>query len=440
MTIDRRTVLKTAGATAVALSAGTAQAASAAAGRGFPKGFLWGAATASYQVEGNNVASDLWLVEHVQPTLFQQPSGDAVNSFELWATDLDLVKSLNLNSYRFSIEWSRIEPEPGQFSRAMLDHYARIVDGCHARGIAPVVTFCHFTTPRWFAAQGGWTHPKSPELFARYCDQVARRIAPGIAYAITLNEPNMITVVGDVLPPPMMGLIDQMNQAAGRASGSDTFKNGMMLAAQDIAVAQDNMIAAHKAGRAAIKAVRADLPVGVSLTITDDQVVGDDATLRDRKRALYYGPWLEAAKGDDFIGVQNYARSQWTATGPLPAPQGAPMNQMGAEIYAPSLAGAVAYAHQATGSPVLISEHGVGTADDALRARFIPESLAELRKTMASGVPVLGYLHWSLVDNFEWIFGYSKQFGLCGVDRETFVRTPKPSAGVLAAIARANGL
>ena len=435
MDMDRRTLLAATGA-AMALSASGAQAAARAK---FPAGFRWGAATAGHQVEGNNVGSDIWLLEHVKPSLFQQPSGDACNSFELWATDLDLVKSLNLNTYRFSLEWARIEPEQGQFSEAMLDHYARIIDGCHARGITPIVTFSHFSMPRWFAAQGGWTSPEAADCFTRYCDKAARRLAAGMGYAVTLNEPNMIAVINAALPPPVIALVEQMNAAAGRACGSSNFRNGMIPQAADTPVTQTNMLAAHKAGRAAIKAVRGDLPVGVSLTVTDDPAVGENS-LRDEKRTLYYGAWLDAIKGDDFVGVQNYARAQYTATGVLPPPKGVPISDMGVEVYAPSLAGSVRYVHEATGLPVMITEHGVGTKDDAIRAKFIPESLVELQKVMASGVPVLGYVHWSLLDNFEWIFGYSKHYGLCEVDRKTFKRTPKPSAAVLAAIAKANGV
>jgi beta-glucosidase len=302
-----------------------------------------------------------------------------------------------------------------------------------------VVTFNHFTVPRWFAAQGGWTSAAAAELFARYCGHAAQRLAGGMAYATTLNEPNMMTVIGAVLPPPMIALVKEMNAAAGRACGSGTFKNAMIPEAADIAVIEANLIAAHRAGRAAIKAARSTLPVGVSLTMTDDQAVGSNS-LRDARRALFYGSRLAAAKGDDFLGVQNYARSQWTDSGNLPPPKGAQLNGMGNEIYAPSLAGAVRYAHEASGLPILVSEHGLTTTDDTLRAAFITEALTGLQQTIADGVPVLGYIHWTLADNFEWIFGYTQHFGLCSVDRTTFKRTPKPSASVLGAIAGHNSV
>jgi beta-glucosidase len=445
MSIDRRTLMAAAGASAGAavLSANAATAAANAGSKprngGFPKGFLWGAATAGHQVEGNNVASDVWLVENVKPTMFAERSGDAVNSFELWPADLDLVRSLGLNSYRFSIEWARIEPEPGAFSIAMLDHYKRIVEGCHARGLAPMVSFNHFTVPRWFAAQGGWTNPQSPELFARFCDRAARRLAAGAAYATTLNEPNTVAIMRDVFPPQFLGAVRNMNAAAGRACVSENFRNAMVPDPSDLEVMQPNLIAAHKAGKAAIKAVRGDLPVGVTLAISDDQAVGENS-LRDAKRAAFYGAWLEVAKTDDFLGVQNYERARWGDKAQLPPPEGSKRNHAGREVYAPSLAGAVRYAHAATGVPIIVTEHGLGTSDDALRAEFIPAALSELQKAVAEGVPVKGYVHWSLLDNYEWIFGYKPRFGLVSVDRTTFKRTPKPSAAVLGAIARRNAV
>jgi beta-glucosidase len=123
---------------------------------------------------------------YTKPSIFLEKSGDATNSFELWPTDLELVRNLGLNAYRFSLEWSRVEPEPGQFSLAMLDHYKAIIEGCRARGITPFVTFNHATTPRWFAAAGGWTSPSSPDLFARYCERAARHLGGSIGYAATL--------------------------------------------------------------------------------------------------------------------------------------------------------------------------------------------------------------------------------------------------------------
>jgi len=432
--IDRRGLL----ASGVALLAASALGKSRGSGP-FPTGFLWGAATAAHQVEGNNVNADLWLLETVKPTAFAEPSGDGVNSFELWETDLDLVKAMGLNAYRFSLEWARIEPVRGRFSVAMLDHYRRIIAGCHARGISPVVTFNHFTTPRWFAAAGGWLAPDAVELFARYCERAARHLADGIGHATTLNEPNLAGMLKGLLPAELLEIDQAMSAAGARASGSAEFLAGNALSVPDPEKMREILIAGHRVGRAAIKSVRPNLPVGVSLAMFDDQAAGKDS-LRDAMREKYYGPWLRAVKGDDFLGVQNYERSVWTSSGKLPPPAGARTNAMGAEVYPPSLAGAVRYAHAATGLPIAVTEHGVGTDDDTLRAWLIPEALTELKVAIDEGVPVIGYLHWSLLDNFEWIFGYRIHFGLHSVDRQTFARTPKPSAAVLGSIARRNAV
>lgn len=409
----------------------------------FPQGFLWGAATAAHQVEGNNVNSDVWAMEHANPTVYAEPSGDAANSFVLWPRDMDLARDMGLNSYRFSLEWARIEPAEGAFSIAMLDHYKAMIEGCRARGLQPVVTFNHFTTPAWFAARGGWSHAQAPALFARYCDRAARHLAEGIAYALTLNEPNLSGLLDIVLPGDIgKRLLDAdrlMQEAAAREHGVARFLPGNPLFVADPQVVQANLLAGHKAGRAAIKAVRGDLPVGVSLAIVDDQAAGPKS-LRDAMRRRLYQPWLEAARGDDFVGVQNYERAVWNDTGRMPVAAGAPVNDMGAEIYPASLAGAVRHAHAISGVPVIVTEHGINSADDTKRAALIPAALAALKQAMDEGVPVKGYIHWSLVDNFEWVFGYKPQFGLHSLDRQTFARTAKPSVAVLGTIARHNAL
>jgi beta-glucosidase len=409
-----------------------------ATSRRFPKGFLWGAASAGHQIEGNNTASDNWLVENVKPTVFREPSGDACNSFELWQTDLDLVRRLGLNTYRFSLEWARIEPEAGKFSIAMLDHYKAIIAGCHGRGITPIVTFNHNTTPRWFAARGGWSVADASDLFARFCDRAARHLADGIAYALTLNEPaNAISLKDST--PFFLEWIRDANAAAARACGSENFRIAVLPNPDEVDICQTHLRAAHTAGRAAIKAVRSSLPVGFSLALPDDQAVGENS-VRDAKRKLYYQPWLDLARNDDFIGVQNYDRVLWGNKGMLPPPPGSETNSLQREVYAPSLANAVRYAHSVTGRPILVTEHGLVTDHDPDRAAFIASSLTELQGVFAEGIPLLGYLHWTLMDNFEWFLGFGAKYGLCSVDRQTFARTPKPSATVLGDIARRNAV
>src|SRR5436190_17047933 len=190
--LTRRTFLSTGLATAgAALTVTRLGEAAQPANAGFPRGFLWGAATAAHQVEGNNVNSDLWVLEHMKPSMFAEPSGDACDSYHRYAEDVALAASLGLNAFRFSIEWARIEPEQGAYSIAELDHYRRVLAACHEHGLAPSVTFWHFTTPRWIAAIGGWENPATADHFVRYAERAARHLGDLIGTAATFNEPNI---------------------------------------------------------------------------------------------------------------------------------------------------------------------------------------------------------------------------------------------------------
>ncbi len=391
----------------------------------FPPGFLWGVATAGHQNEGGNTGSDTWFAEHVTPSVFQEPSGRACDGYGRWREDVDRVAELGLTAYRFSVEWARLEPSQGSFSDEAFAHYAAIIERCHEHGLAPIVTYNHFTCPHWFAKLGGWLNPAAPQLFSRYCAEVTDRLGDRIAMAVTMNEPNLPRLLSWLGLPGFVAALERQTLAAASAA---------------IDAIADGMSAGHTAARAAIKARRPELPVGFSLAVVDDQVVGDDASVRDRKRAQVYGRWLELARADEFIGVQNYERARYDASGPVPPPAGVPLNAMGSDVYPLSLAHAVQYAHEVSGVPVLVTEHGMSTPDDTLRAGFIAPALAALLEVIDGGVPVLGYCHWTLMDNFEWIFGYQQFLGLHSVDRQTLDRTAKPSAAVYSAIARANAV
>jgi len=409
--------------------------------RPFPPGFLWGVAGAGHQIEGDNVTSDTWYAEQVTPTVFREPSGKACNGYELWREDLGLAAGMGLTAYRFSVEWARVEPVEGEFSEQALDHYEAVVDGCLELGLAPVVTFNHFTSPHWLAMRGGWLDPEAPDRFARYCDRVMARFGDRIAMAVTMNEPNLARLLTWMdLPDFVRDLERATLAAASEAAGVPRYRLSNVMVPEEMDAMADGMTAGHLAARAAIKGRRPALPVGLALAIVDDVVVGDDPSVRDRKRAEVYERWLRLAHDDDFVGVQNYERIGYDGSGPAAVPDGAPRNQMGTAIEPLSLAGAVRYAYESAQVPVLVTEHGMGTDDDRLRAGFIEPSLRGLLDVIDDGVPVLGYLHWTLMDNFEWIFGYGHQLGLHAVDRATFVRTPKPSAEVYAAVARAHSV
>ncbi len=266
--------------------------------RTFPEGFRWGAASAGHQTEGGNRGSDTWFLEHVQPTVFRQPSGQACNSYELWRQDVDLVAGLGLDAYRFSVEWARVEPAEGQFSAQALAHYRAIGDHCLALGIAPVVTYNHFTSPHWFVRRGGWLDPGAPAVFARYCGVVTEHLGDGIAWALTLNEPNLPRLLSWLdIPGAVRELERATLPAASDQAGVRRYRVANVVLPEEMDAMADGMAAGHRAAKAAIKARRPDLPVGFSIAIVDDQLVGDDASVRDRGRGRGDGRWHARPRG-----------------------------------------------------------------------------------------------------------------------------------------------
>lgn len=431
--IDRRQLLTGAAALAVA----SPIAATAADRRtSFSKRFLWGAATAAHQVEGNNVNSDLWLLEHLKPSPFSEPSGDACDSWNRHHEDVALVARLGLTAYRFSIEWARIEPEPGAFSLAMLAYYRRLAEACRRHGIAPIITYNHFSLPRWVAARGGWEAPDIVALFARYCDRAAHALGDLPAFNCTINEANQ-----PLLPYLLRGDKPDRGEEfvlglAAKAVGSDRFGT---YGSGDRYRTRDAMIAAHKAGGDAIRAAVPGAKVGVTLALPVLEAVPGGEAMLARARAETRMIWFEACRRDEFIGVQNYDRKQIGATGFAPNRTDSLRDDDGSDNWIDSLGTSVREAAAATGRPVLVTEHGINTIDDTLRIKAIDAGVASLAGCISDGVPVLGYVHWSLIDNFEWLRGFKPKFGLCAVDRTTFVRIPKPSAHHLGRIAASNG-
>lgn len=399
--------------------------------------FLWGAATAGHQVEGGNVNSDSWIMEHLKPSAFAEPSGDACDSWNRWREDIDLVRRFGLDTYRFGIEWSRIEPEMGEYSSAALAHYRTMVDYCAQVGLRAFVTYSHFTVPRWFAALGGWEEPANVDHFVRFCEMATRALGPNYGHALTFNEPNLAAQLSwqpdfrRTMPYFAMG-----NQAAAKAIGSDRFSATPTF---DIDRALPNQLAAHRRACEAIKALRPDLILGLSLALADEQAAPGGSAL-ERKIAQVYAPWFEAVAKDDFIGVQTYGRAVVGPELDLPPPAGVELTQTGMEFFPEALEATVQWAARATGRPVIVTENGVATTDDTRRIAYIDRALAGLARARAAGTDVRGYIHWSLLDNFEWNRAYTAQFGLVAVDRRTFVRTPKPSAFHLGRKAQRGGI
>jgi beta-glucosidase len=403
----------------------------------FPEGFLWGAATAGHQVEGHNVASDWWAFEQAGRVPFR--SGEACRHLERYAEDFDLARSLGHNAHRFSVEWARIEPEPGQHDHAALDHYARVVEALHRRGLEPVLTLHHFVAPAWFTAQGGWLAPGAPERFAAYVERVVARLGGEVRWWLTVNEPTVWAkhayVTGD-WPPCIKG--DWSKSLRGMRA----------------------MARGHRLAYRIIHRRRPDAMVGIAHSAPHVMPADPDrpldqwaARLRDLglnrlPLALLGRPlrrWL------DFIGVNYYNRSlvRWAPRGRailLGEDDERPRNgelrrfsDIGWEIWPAGLA-ATLRALAGHGLPLLVTENGIATRDEDLRVDYLLSHLREVARVIAEGVPVQGYLHWSLIDNFEWVEGFAPRFGLFAVDRATQARTPRPAAEIYAEICRSGRL
>jgi beta-glucosidase len=387
----------------------------------FPDGFVWGVAAAAHQIEGGNSNNDWWAFEHAPGSPCIEPSGDCTNSYHLYADDIALVRVHGFGAYRFSIEWSRIEPEDGEFSRAALDYYRRMIAECHEQGVEPVVTFHHFSNPRWVAALGGWEAPEIVDRFTRYCERTVAYLGDLITIGCTINEPNIVSMMGymwGVFPP---------------GKSTDLHAYGL---------ANEHLIRAHRSSYDVLKAGPGDFPVGLCVAMGDWWAPEGGATGLERARHMHEGQFLEAARGDDFVGVQAYSRirldERGLPTGPEPGVEMVP--SMEYELWPQALEVAIRHAAEIAGTPLYVTENGLGHDDDAKRIAYVRAALEGVGRCLGDGIDVRGYFYWSLLDNFEWARGYVPKFGLVSVDRDTFERTPKPSAAWLGGIAGSNRL
>ncbi|MHA7274835.1 family 1 glycosylhydrolase [Arthrobacter sp. TMT4-20] len=396
-------------------------------------GFLWGAATAPMQVEGNNINSDWWQRESTTPGM--QPSGDALDSYHRYREDMQLLADNGYNSYRFGIEWSRIEPRPGQFSRAELAHYRRMIDTALELGLKPVVTLHHFTSPAWFAAEGGWFGDAAIDRFAAYVEK-ACTILHGVEWVVTMNEPNMLALMGVVAEAMKSGEVAGWQSPTIEGEQPD---HGSMLASMPSPRREhaQRFIDAHHAVR---NIVRERTGAKVGWSIANQALTSAPGGEQKLLELRYIGEdiYLDASKGDDFVGVQSYSSQEVNADGLVPHPQLPDNTQVGTAYRPDALGLAVRHTWQHTGLPILVTENGIATADDQQRISYTTGALKGLFAAMDDGADVHGYLHWSLLDNYEWGH-WEPTFGLIAVGRETFERKPKPSLAWLGGIARRNG-
>jgi beta-glucosidase len=373
----------------------------------FPEGFLFGTATAAHQVEGGNTNNDWWVFEHDSSSGCVESSGDACDSFHRWREDVALVADLGLKAYRFSVEWSRIEPSEGEWSIAMLDHYRRICAACVGRGIQPVVTLHHFTTPIWLSKRGGWESRDAPERFARFVARVVAHLGDLIGMACTINEPNIVSVMGYTLGEFPPGLKNELGRHRA---------------------VNEAMIRAHHLGVEALNSGPGDFPVGMTLAMSELVAEEGGEKMRDAARELMEDVFLRELRDDDFVGVQCYTRTRFGPRGTLGPEPGVAPTQMGYEYWPQVVEHTLRRAADVTGIPVVVTENGVATEDDKERVAYMRDALSGLHRCIEDQIDVRGYFAWSLMDNFEWNLGYRPKFGLCALDRETFERRPKPSA------------
>ncbi len=382
----------------------------------FPDGFLWGAATAAHQIEGNNVNSDWWRSE--QAGILPHASETACDSWNCWPDDVRLLTDLGLNAYRLSVEWARIEPRPGQFDQTALDTYRRQLEALRQAGIEPMVTLHHFTSPQWLADLGGWSSPDVVPRFAEYASRVAREFSDLVRWWITINEPSILGfkayIEGSWPPHQPWNLRGYVRLLRHAARG-------------------------HVRARRALLAERPDALASMAFAIWPMQAVRRWSPVDQLMARL--GDWLwqgriigRSLASLDWIGVNYYSRT-WVGWPWPAAPLGSgERTDFGWEIYPPGLY-AVLRRVGRFGKPVVITENGIADADDRRRAGYIVAHLREVHRAISDGVDVRGYMHWTLLDNFEWAEGFTQRFGLATREREL-----RPSAQVYAAIARANAL
>lgn len=413
--------------------------------------FLIGAASAGHQVEGNNIHSDIWAQESMQTGGYKERSLDAADHYHTYREDIRKMAQAGLNAYRFSFEWARIEPQEGCFDEAEMEHYLDMIHACREYGLEPVVTLLHFACPNWLISKGGWEADTTPDDFERYVRYVCQHLKDeNPHYLVTINEANMGTLIAGYLEK-----IQKHTNSTGLQIGMDLDA----MAAQQKKAEEENLAVfgvkqaavftsprsshgdeiVQQAHRQAVRAIHALLPgvkVGLSLSVRDLQCVpgGEENAQKDwEKDFLHY---LPALAEDDFFGVQTYTRAIFDAHGECDPAPGAELTQMGYEYYPECVEHVLRKIYQSFPRELLITENGIATDDDARRCDYIRTAVEGALRCKADGIPVSGYLYWSMIDNYEWQSGYGMKFGLMSLNRETQAHTPKNSLFVLGEYAK----
>jgi len=377
----------------------------------FPDNFYWGTGTAAFQVEGNTENND-WAEG---AKLGKLPViGRACDSYNRYNEDFDIAKSLGQNAHRFSIEWSRIEPEEGKFNDEEIEHYRKVIRALKERGLEPFVTLWHFTLPTWFYKMGGFENPKSPKIFARYCEHVLERLGDEAKFWVTINEP-MVYVgfgYGSGLFPP--------------------FKKNVFALLR----VMSNLVTSHNIIYGNLKKLNKNIEIGIAFSMVDYISNRNPINVLKAKISEYFGNLRflnKTIKSLDFIGLNYYIPKQFGSGLKLER------SDMDWEIYPKGICDLLLGLKKYT-KPVFVTENGIADAGDEKRTKFIKDHLYWVAQAINKGVDVRGYLYWSLLDNYELHRGYKYRFGLVEMNYETMERHIRPSAYEYKQICETNSL
>jgi beta-glucosidase len=399
----------------------------------FPKNFLWGAATAAHQVEGGqhndwsewekqnaerlareSKAAFTWNPhwkkfesEAIDPANYI--SGEACDHWNRYEEDFDLLQSLHLNAYRFSIEWSRIEPEMGKFDEAAIEHYRQIIQSLRERGMEPFVTLWHWTLPLWLSKEGGIAAKNFPCYFEYFVEKMVLAFGNDVQFWVTLNEPDVVASHGYL-----------------KGAWPPQLRNPILYFA-----ALRNLIHAHQLAYRTIKNHFPHAEVGIAKHNVWFEAARGTMWNRLLKKVAdqLWNHWFlnKIDQSQDFIGLNHYNHHR--IDGWFDQNENNIQTDFGWEYYPESLYHALVEL-KSYGKPIYVTENGIADANDELRQKFIPAALTAMERAIAEGVDVRGYFYWSLLDNFEWDKGYWLKFGLVAVERKTQQRTVRPSARV----------
>ena len=416
----------------------------------FPRGFLWGTATAAHQVEGNNTNNNWYRWENTPGKITNdEKSGLACDWWGgRWKEDFQRAKESGQNAHRLSVEWSRIQPTPDTWDEKALEKYVDMLRWLVRNDMTPMVTLHHFTDPLWLVDQGGWENPNTPALFARFTRKVVEALKDYVNLWITINEPNVYVMSGWLL-------------GAFPPGKNDLPKAALVL---------ENLVRGHAAAYKIIHEQQPNAQVGVAVNYRSlkparswnlldrlpasiqDQIFNNafHSCLKTGKLDLVLKKVKipEAANTQDFIGLNYYSRDlvyfditqPGSMFGRLQYPKDAQLSSTGFIANIPEgMWDGLNWAHKFD-LPIIITENGVEDNTDSMRPRYTIEHIHQVWKAANYNWRVKGYFHWSLVDNFEWERGWSQRFGLWGLDVDTQKRIRRTSVDVYEAICKENGI